>query len=194
MNAGAAPLEYGSKNKIHPKKFALWVACASMTMMFASLTSSYLVRRAAGNWLEFPLPQVFWYSTAVMVASSVILHLAYTSFKSGREHTYRWLLSLAFVLGLTFLALQYQGWLALAKMGVALNTNPSGSFVYVISGIHAAHILGGIAALLVALLHAWSLPYNATAQRKLRFEMTLTYWHFVDFLWVYLFFFFISQS
>ena len=90
--------------------------------------------------------------------------------------------------------MQYQGWKALQAIGVELTTNPSSSFIYVISGIHAAHVLGGVAALLVATMHAFSLPFKVTGARKLRFELTLIYWHFVDFLWVYLFVFFMIQQ
>jgi cytochrome c oxidase subunit III len=190
MSIGA--VEY--KNKIHPKKFALWVACASIVMMFAAFTSSYLVRRAAGNWLEFPLPTVFTFSTVIILISSLTLHLSYTAFKQGRETRYKAALFSTLLLGLAFLITQYMGWNALQDMGVMLNTNPSGSFVYVISGVHAAHILGGIAVLVVAIIHAFMLPFKATPNRLLRLEMSMTYWHFVDFLWVYLFFFFISQS
>jgi cytochrome c oxidase subunit III len=194
MNAPATELAYNRRNKIPATKFALWVACASIVMMFAALTSSYIVRRAAGNWLEFPLPKVFLISTIDIVLSSIALHFAYRAFKNGQEMAYKILLSIALVLGFAFLLLQYQGWMALQDMGVMMTTNPSGSFVYVISGLHAAHILGGIGALVVAVLHAFLLPFRVTAPRKLRFELTLTYWHFVDFLWVYLFFFFITQS
>jgi cytochrome c oxidase subunit III len=190
MSVGAVPF----KNKIHPKKFALWVACGSIVMMFAAFTSSYLVRRAAGNWLEFPLPNVFTVSTVIILISSLTLHLSYTAFKQGNETRYKAALLLTLLLGLAFLVTQYLGWNALQDMGVMLNTNPSGSFVYVISGVHAAHILGGIAVLVVAIIHAFMLPFKATPNRLLRLEMSMTYWHFVDFLWVYLFFFFISQS
>ena len=96
------------------------------------------------------------------------------------------LLLLTFVLGILFIFLQYRGWIALVGLGVELGTNPSGSFLYVLSGLHAAHILGGLAALFVAILHAFILPYEVTAKRKLRFEMTQIYWHFVDILWIYL--------
>ena len=181
------------RNKIHPKKFALWTACASILMMFAALTSAYLVRQAAGNWLEFRLPDIFILNTVVILLSSVTLHTSYRAFKRGNEKLYKNLLAVTAVLGLTFLVLQYQGWLALQAIGVELTTNPSGSFIYVISGIHAAHILGGVAALVVALIHAFGLKYKVTPARKLRFELTLTYWHFVDFLWVYLLLFFIMQ-
>lgn len=190
MNATVANGSY-RRNKIHPKKFALYAGCASILMMFVAMTSAYIVRQAAGNWLEFKLPNVFLYSTIVIIASSLTLQGAYRAFINGNSSVYRSLLTLTLGLGLGFLVLQYQGWLAMRDIGVELVGNPSGSFVYVISALHAAHILGGIAALVVAMLHAYSLPHKVTPVRKLRFELTLTYWHFVDFLWIYLFIFLI---
>lgn len=182
------------RSKIHPKKFALLVACASIMMMFAAFTSAYIVRQAAGNWLEFPLPNLFFVSTAVIVLSSVVLHISYLGFKKGNAMLYKSFMVLAFLLGIGFLVLQYQGWNAMMEMGVPLRTNPSGDFIYAISGVHAAHILGGLAALSIALIHAFSLKYKVTPARKLRFELTMIYWHFVDFLWVYLLVFFLMQQ
>ena len=193
MNATVAMTDY-RRNRIHPKKFALLIACASIMMMFAAFTSAYVVRQAAGNWLEFRLPDLFYFNTGVILLSSLSLHSSYLAFKRGNTRLYRLLLAGALVLGLAFLALQYQAWQALAAIGVELTTNPSGSFVYVISGVHAAHILGGIAVLILAALHAFVLPHRITPTRKLRFELTLIYWHFVDFLWVYLLLFFTFQS
>ncbi len=181
------------RNKIHPHKFALWVACGSITMMFAAFTSAYMVRQAAGNWLEFRLPGIFFFSAAAIVLSSIALHGGYLAFKTGRESWYKRGLLIALVLGLVFVVLQYKGWLAMEAMGIEFTGNPSGSFVYVISGIHAAHVLGGIGALTVALLQAYKQSYRPTAARQLRFELTLTYWHFVGALWIYLVLFFVLQ-
>jgi cytochrome c oxidase subunit 3 len=192
MNATAVT-EY-RRSRIPSKKFALFVACASIMMMFAAFTSAYIVRQAAGNWLEFQLPSIFYINTAVIVLSSVALHIAYTGFKRMNTSIYRVFLIITLILGLAFIVLQYQGWQALTAMGVELTTNPSSSFVYVISGLHAAHILGGIAALLVAIIHAFALPHKVTPARKLRFELTFIYWHFVDILWIYLLVFFTLQS
>jgi len=175
-----------SRSKIHPMKFALLVSCASVVMLFAALTSAYVVRQAAGNWLEFPLPSIFWFSTVTLIVSSISLHFSYRSFLSGNANAYKGLLLLSFLLGILFIYLQYCGWIALVNIGVELGTNPSGSFLYVLSGLHAAHILGGLAALFIAILHAFILPYEVTKTRKLRFEMTQIYWHFVDLLWIYL--------
>lgn len=182
------------RNKIHPKKFALYAACASITMMFAAFTSAFIVRQAAGNWLEFQMPMMFYYSAAVIVMSSIAIHSAYYAFLNGSPKLYRGLLLLSFFLGMSFIMTQYWGWNALHAMGVELTGNPSGSFVYVISGLHVAHVLGGLAAIIVALLHAFLLDYKVTPARKLRFEMTWTYWHFVGLLWIYLLTFFVAQQ
>lgn len=178
-----------SRNKIHPYKFALWVGCASLVMMFAALSSAYLVRMAAGNWLEFSLPGVFKLSTAAIVLSSITLHSSFISFKRGHKGLYQGLLVITALLAVLFFVFQYQGWLAMKDSGVPFTLNPAGDFVYVISWLHAAHVLGGLAVLAVALLHAFSLRFRVTPRRLLRFELTLTYWHFVDLLWVYLFIF-----
>ena len=185
MNAMTTRYEH-TTNKIHPLKFALWIGMASITMMFGAFTSAYIVRQSAGNWLEFELPQIFFVSTLVLLISSVTLHLSYKSFVGGQEARYKGLLILSFIIGISFLVLQYQGWQDLNSIGIDLKGNPSGSFVYVLSGIHALHIMGGIAAMIVALLMAFSRKYKVTQRRKINFELTLQYWHFVDVLWVYL--------
>ncbi len=183
-----------NQSKINPQKMALWVGIGSIIMVFAAFTSAYIVRRAAGNWLEFKLPDIFFVNTAVILASSVTLHLAYSGFKAGKERQYKGLLLVTFVLGLLFVVLQYQGWVALNAIGATFTVNPSSSFIYVISGLHVAHVLGGIAALTVALAHAHILPFKPTLRRKQRFELVVQYWHFVDILWVYLVIFFMLNG
>ncbi len=182
------------QSKIHPHKVALWVAIGGIVMMFAAFTSAYVVRRAAGNWLEFKLPDIFMVNTAVIVLSSFTLQFAFRGFKHGKEQQYKGLLIATFVLGLAFVVLQYLGWQAMTDMGATFTVNPSSSFIFVISGLHAAHVLGGIVALTVALTHAYVLPYKPTLRRKQRFELVVQYWHFVDILWVYLMVFFMIQS
>lgn len=182
------------RSKIHPQKFALWAGIAGMVMLFAGFTSAYIVRQAAGNWLEFQLPNLFFLSTVVILASSLSIQGSYHFFKKGNESLYKGLLLLTFFLGLIFIILQYQGWTQLMGLGVDLGRNPSGDFVYVISGVHAAHVVGGLGTLLVAIGHSLGLKYRVTEKRKLRFELTLIYWHFVDFLWLYLIGFFLMQG
>lgn len=177
------------RSRIHPHQFALYAAMGSILMMFAALTSAYIVRQAVGNWHEYSLPDIFYGSTGVLLLSSVTLHFAFRSFKKGNAAMYRGLLLLTGILGLIFVILQYYGWQELYGIGVPLDGNPSGSFFYVISGVHAAHVLGGIAALFVAIVHAVTLQFKVTEQRKNRFALVVQYWHFVDFLWLYLFVF-----
>lgn len=181
-------------SKIHPKQFALLAACASIMMMFVAFSSAYIVRHAAGNWLEYTIPNLFYVSTIILLISSVTLHLSYTSFKKGKEGSYKLFLILTFLLGTCFVVCQYLGWKELESIGIYLTGNPSGSFFYIISGMHAAHVLGGITTLVVALMHAYMLKYKITPKRKLRFSLVLIYWHFMDFLWIYLFTFLILQQ
>ncbi|HNM26023.1 MAG TPA: cytochrome c oxidase subunit 3, partial [Saprospiraceae bacterium] len=110
------------------------------------------------------------------------------------EAGYKGFMIATFLLGIAFIVLQYQGWRAMDAQGATLTVNPSSSFIYLISGVHVAHVLGGITILMVALTHAFVLPYKPTERRRMRFSLSLQYWHFVDILWVYLFAFFMLQS
>lgn len=177
---------YHTNNKIHPLKFAMWIAMASITMMFGAFTSAYVVRQAAGNWLEFGLPNIFFVSTITLLLSSVCLHASYRAFIKEKVSVYKPLLVLSGILGVGFIVLQYQGWLTLFSIGVDLKGNPAGSFLYIITGVHVMHVIGGIIALLIGILNAYTLKFKVTPKRKINFELLLHYWHFVDLLWVYL--------
>ena len=186
------------KAGVHPHKFALWLGIGSIIMMFSGLTSAYIVRRAAGNWIEFKLPDLFWISTIVIVISSVTLYLSYRAAKKEQHKNYRLWLGITFILGLGFVLTQYLGWQALKDIGVLLVGNPSGSFLYVISGIHAVHVLAGVALLFVLFVKSLiktqdpvtKLLDEINPHRTLGIELASTYWHFVGILWIYLFLFF----
>lgn len=179
-----------NRSKIHPLKLALWVGLTSISMMFAGLMSAYVVRQAAGNWLEFPLPVWFDVSTLVIIFSSLIMHASLYFFKKGKEFQYKLALVTTFVLGLAFVLFQYYGWMTLQEMGIDLKGNPSGSFLYVISGVHVAHVLGGLAILFVAMIHAFVLSFKVNAQRINRLSISTQYWHYVDIVWIVLYLFF----
>jgi cytochrome c oxidase subunit III len=185
MNAVTAPQQ---PQRIHPKMFAMWLAIASVIMLFAGLTSAFIVRSSAGNWINFRLPNIFWYTTAIIALSSVTMHWALVSYKKYNYTNYKIGILLTFLLGCAFAVGQYIGWFRLASIGVFVDGNPSGSFVYVISFVHLLHIMGGLVALLVALIRSLVKPYHP--KRLLGVRMTATYWHFVDALWLYLFIFF----
>ncbi len=183
-----------NRSKIHPQLFLLFVAMASILMMFAGWTSAYIVKNAAGNWLEFPMPKMFYVSTTILVISGIFLHLSFIGYKKQKESWYKWGLVTAFILGILFIVFQYLGWREMFGMGVELNGNVAGSFTYLLTGMHAFHVLGGIAAIIVAMIHAFSLKFVYKEHRKNRFEVVLYYWHFVDLLWIYLLLFMINAK
>lgn len=184
--------ESGMETKgIHPHKFTLWVGIGSIVMMFAALTSAYIVRHAQHNWLEFSLPKVFWYSTFIILLSSLTMHLALKAFKARERVKYRRLLTVTALLGLAFAATQAYGFYDLYQRGIKLiysGSNPSASFLVIITGLHVAHVLGGIVAILVILFRSYS--RKVKSYNSIPLEIISTYWHFVDILWIYLFVFF----
>lgn len=181
--------------RVHPKKFALWTGIISILMFFSALTSAYIVRKAAGDWLYFPMTPQFFYSTAVIVCSSIVLHVAYKAYLHHNYKLYQGLLTVGFLMGITFVVLQYQGWLALNEMGIGIQTNQSSSFFVLIVGVHALHIMGGITALMISWIYALKKSTMKWSERgQLRLELTCTYWHAVDVLWIYVFLFIYLQQ
>ncbi len=176
--------------RIHPKMFLLWIAIGSIIMMFAGLTSAYIVRRMQGNWEAYQLPTVFWVSSGVIILSSICLFVASANYKRNNYPTYRNFLSITLLLGILFCVLQYKGWQALTNVGILLSDQtPSGAFLYVISGLHALHVLGGVVFLLIFWIKSLKLPYSQEYP-NLGIDILSTYWHFIGILWLYLFGFF----
>ena len=181
----------GKHRVVKSQQFALWAGIVGICMMFVALTSAYLVRRGAGNWLDFALPAYFYYSTLAIVASSVTLELAKRSQLKSDAGGYRLWLVVSGILGLAFCVMQYWGWIQLYEVGVHLSGNPAGSFIYAISGLHVAHVIGGLGALAATIINAFALKFTVNEIKKTRLQMVLNYWHFVGFLWIYLFVFFL---
>lgn len=172
------------RKRIHPHKFTLWVGIASIVMMFAGLTSAYIVKRNQANWISFNLPVVFWYSTAVIILSSITLVLSHNAFKQREMSKYRNLIVATLGLGVLFVVLQVIGFKQLYSNGITLTGNVSFSFLFVIVGLHALHVIGGAIALVVLFVKAFSSKVRSYDIVPL--EVMSTYWHFVDFLWIYL--------
>lgn len=172
---------------MHPKKFAVWLFIVSIIMIFAALTSAYIVRRAEGNWLEFQLPTIFWINSAILLASSVTMHWAYVSAKKDNLNSLKTGMVLTVLLAIAFLVGQWYSWVALIDRQVFFVGNPSGSFLYVLTGMHAFHLVTGLVFLVIILVA--SFQYKIHAKSIVRLEMCATYWHFLDILWLYLFVF-----
>lgn len=157
-------------------------------MMFAGLTSAYIVKRDQPNWSTFSIPKAFWYSTAVLLVSSLTIQMALKSFKDREMMRYRNLLTTTAVLGIGFMLLQWTGFREIWRTGITLHGSGAGQFLYVIAGLHVAHVLGGVIALLVMVTRAF--VSKVRSYDSVPVELMSTYWHFVDLLWIYLFIFF----
>ena len=180
------------RKRIHPQKFALWVAMASILMMFAGLTSAYIVRKAQGNWVFYHLPIIFWVSTVTILLSSVTIVLGLKAFKKREMPRFRILITITLVLGILFAVFQYLGFKQLYANNIRLDGNPSESFIFIIAGLHLLHIAGGIIALLIVFFRAFRTKVKIYSSTGL--EIVASYWHFVDVLWIYLFVFFLANE
>lgn len=176
---------------MNPVKFALWLFMVSVIMIFGALTSAYIVRRAEGNWLDFEMPTMFWITTAIILLSSITMHWAYLALKKDNFETAKVAMTITMVLGIAFLAGQFMGWKQLVENGIYLvsgeSSGVSGSFLYIISGLHGVHVISAVIVLLVMLVLVFKFQVHAKNLNAI--EMCTTYWHFLDGLWLYLFIF-----
>jgi cytochrome c oxidase subunit III len=176
------------RKKIHPHKFTLWAAMAGIIMMFAGLTSAYIVKRDQSGWTSFIIPRAFWYSTAVILVSSLTVQMALRSFKEREMQRYRNLITTTAILGVLFMILQWMGFRHIWKSGITFHGSGAGQFLYVIAGLHVLHVLAGVIALIVLFIKAFSARIRSYDNTPI--ELMSIYWHFVDLLWLYLFIFF----
>jgi len=184
---------------VHPQKFALWIAMASMSMFFAALTSALLLKKGDFRaWEGFRLPGIFFISTGVIISISLVMQFSLYCYRQAKFTLFRWSLFASFMLGCLFLGLQLLGWRALKQMGMPLTGNIAGSFVYLITAMHGAHIIIGLLVTLVFLLFAFrsrkdplfELKNIINPKRQLNLELLVSFWHYIDAVWVYLFIFF----
>ncbi|MDB3868883.1 cytochrome c oxidase subunit 3 [Bacteroidia bacterium] len=178
--------------RVNPKKFSLWLLLLGILMLFSGLTSAYIVRKGDGNWFDFEIPSIFLYSTIIVLLSSITMIWAYRAAKKDDIKGIKLGLSSTIILGTAFIISQYMGWLVLSDQGLHF-VNPkygdkvSASFLIAIAAIHLVHILAGIIYLAVMLIN--SFRYKIHKKNTLQISMCNTYWHFVGFLWVYLYMF-----
>jgi cytochrome c oxidase subunit III len=180
------------KKKIHPHKFTLWVGIGAIIMMFAGLTSAYIVKREQPGWTSFVTPVAFYYSTAFIMISSVTIFLAGKSFRERRMVRYRKLVGATAILGVLFMLLQFLGFRHLWNTGTTLHGSGAGQFMYIIAGLHGLHVLGGVIALFTLWLRAGNTRIRS--YNTVPVDVVSTYWHFVDLLWIYLFIFFLMAQ
>ena len=179
-------------NKVRAKKMMLLFALLSITMTFAGLTSAYIVSKGRPDWLvDFDLPKLFFYSTLLLIISSVTIQIAKYNLtqNKSKKNVLIWLLA-TLLLGVVFCVLQFFSFKNLIEMGyffAGAQSTITTSFIYVLTFLHAVHLFAGIIVLLV-------LIYNTNRDKylvnKLGFNLGVTFWHFLDILWLYLFLFF----
>jgi cytochrome c oxidase subunit 3 len=167
----------------------IWIALFAITMSFAAFTSALFIRQASSGWTHIAAPRVLFLSTAVLLVSSFLMEASRRELEGRRgapeikEHGRRLaFVALTLLLGLAFVAGQYLAWRSLAAEGIYLATNPNSSFFYLLTGVHALHVLGGIAALLYLFIQ---LAVQKSVRRNL-LRGVVVYWHFMAALWLYL--------
>ncbi len=172
-------------------KLILIFAMVSMIMMFAGLTSAFVVSKARVDWLkDFQLPTAFYYSTLAIIAASVTIHMAKKSIqKDEKSKTTVFLLS-TLALGILFVILQFAGFGQIVESGYYFTGSESSittTFLYIVTVVHMIHLAGGLISLLIIIYNHFKQKYNSS--QTLGIELGAMYWHFLDFLWIYLFVF-----
>ena len=172
---------------MQPKKFGMWLFMARVMMLFMSLTSAYIVRQAEGNWVFFELPSLFYITSVIIVLSSITMQAGYVWAKRDNASMTKIMLLITSVFGIAFLVGQFFGWKQLVSNSIYLVGNPSGSFLYILTGLHGLHIISAIVFLLIMLNASFTGKVHSGNMTKM--EMCTTYWHFLGGLWLYLFVF-----
>ncbi|MGJ1235378.1 MULTISPECIES: cytochrome c oxidase subunit 3 [Sphingobacterium] len=171
------------------QKFNLWLGMLGMFMMFAALSSGFIVYTASGvdKGIKTLLPNALLYSTLVIVVSSLTMFLANRAAKNGESSKQRLFLIATFILGVVFFALQVHAWNVLIDRGVYfVNNNASQSFIYVFIWMHLAHIIAGLIVLIGAIIGSNKLPKDGNL---FRMDLASIFWHFLDLLWIYIYVF-----
>jgi len=181
-------LTVGRKKSAKPM---LWVSMISMVMFFAGLTSAYVISMRRDDWVTFELPDAFYISTVLIILSSITISISQRLIKKSKRELSIAFLLITFALGIAFVWQQYAGFEDLRSAGLFF-TGPtstvSTSFIIGITLMHALHVFAGIIVLLVVIYNHFN--YKYTSDDLLGFELGAIFWHFIDVLWIYLFFFF----
>ena len=179
------------EKNIRAKKMMLWFGIISLVMSFGGLTSAFIVSSTREDWLtNFQLPESFTASTIIIVVSSLVL---YFSKKALMKHQNQLSISFllgTFVLGLAFIYTQFSGFSEIIQSGYNFTgptSNITMSYIYIIAVVHILHVLVGLISLIVVIINHLKKKYTPT--NKLGFDLASIFWHFVDILWLYLFFF-----
>jgi cytochrome c oxidase subunit 3 len=172
-------------------KLLLIFAMVSMTMMFAGITSAFFVSKSREDWMkDFQMPTPFFISTVCILLVSVCFFFAKRSIKKDDQKSTTLFLLASLVLGIAFVFFQFQGFEVLVSQGnyfTGPQSNINSAFLYVVVITHLAHVAGGFISLLIIIYNHFKQKYNSS--QFIGIELGAMYWHFLDFLWIYLFLF-----
>ncbi|WP_318309537.1 cytochrome c oxidase subunit 3 [Flagellimonas crocea] len=170
------------------KKMMLWFGIVSLVMGFAGWTSAYIVSSKREDWVsDLKLPNAFFISTAIIILSSIAYLVAKRAVKKGDQKSGTLLLFVTLALGIAFIGFQFVGFSQMLENGYYFTgptSNIKMSYVFLIAAVHIAHVVAGLISLLVVLVQQMRKKY--TPENMLGMELGATFWHFLDFLWVYL--------
>jgi cytochrome c oxidase subunit 3 len=166
-------------------KVFLSIFLGVVTAIFGLLTAAYFIRMTYADWQSLPVPALLWLNTAILILSSVALQWARTSAGHQQADRVRWGLLAGGALAFAFLVGQFLVWQQLGSLGYFVDTNPSNSFFYLITGLHGLHLLGGLVAWLRASLRLWR--GADTDKIRMSVELCAVYWHFLLLVWLVMF-------
>lgn len=182
-------------------KLFLFFAIAAITFLFGGLIAAFFYSGINKGFQKFSLPAIFHANTLIMLISSFTMHFALHSLKKDEMKNYRYALGITIVLGIAFVLFQILGWYELTSAGITITTVPTGSYLYMISGLHALHFIPGIVVLAISFIKSVMRLYNPIDEllfstdfhKKLNIELLAFYWHFVDALWIMIYLLFVLK-
>lgn len=184
-----------------PFSFMLYLAMVGSGLLFFFLILVFVAKESRNQEIPLKIPSVFWASTWVILTSSATLYWANKAFKLERFRSYRLNISLTLVAGIFFIILQGLGWKKLLSSGITMQNNTGGMFIYILSGLHIIHTLGGLIALASANKDAFqrmeyidSYVYSVNPPNQLKIKLISIYWHFIDVLWIAIFVFLLYHA
>lgn len=184
-----------------PFAFMLYLAMIGSGLLFFFLILVFIAKEARNQEIPLKIPSVFWASTWMILTSSATLYWANKAFRQERFRTYRLNISLTLLAGIFFIVLQGFGWKKLLSSGITMQNNTGGMFIYILSGLHIVHTLGGLIALASVNKDAFqrleyvdSYVYSVNPPNQLKIKLISIYWHFIGVLWIAIFAFLLYHA
>jgi cytochrome c oxidase subunit 3 len=175
----------GSSFPISKGQVGVWILLTAVVMLFAGLSSAYIVLRGVPAWQRIELPSLLWPNTLILLLSSVAIDISRRAVRRNDLQSMKRWLTVGGLLGLAFLIGQLAAWRQLVNAGVYIPSTLQSGFFYILTGLHGVHLLGGVIALCVVMVKATKRQLTAFNYEPLK--LFAMYWHVMDVLWIYLF-------